>query len=450
MLPLLKRALPAAAASFMLATSPAVLAEQTQETESLNFIWIVADDLGYGDTGFNGSTEIPTPNMDRIADAGVAMTTAYVSAPVSGPSRAGFHTGRYQHRWGYEGNVGPQDPELRGTPTDIIMIQEYLKTQGYHTGMVGKFHDGKGEHFQPYNRGFDEYFGFNNGASAYWMQTNRNNLIYRNDQPVDGEPEYLTDAFGREAVDFIKRNHEKPFFLEVSFNAPHAPMTAPDDYMEKFEHLGNRQTLAAMISSMDDNIGRILDKLEKKGIADKTMIVLFSDNGGKWEHGGDNGPLRGEKGGTFEGAIRVPFAASLPGVIPAGTRSDTMISSLDLFPTTVKLAGGEIDPEWNLDGKDILPVLNGETTESPHDRLFWRYGDSWALREGEWKLVQHRREEAGLFNLAEDMGEENNLINEYPEKTRQMRQTWQEISEEVGAAAWGRFQGRTDRQMREG
>ncbi|KEQ13806.1 hypothetical protein GZ77_16140 [Endozoicomonas montiporae] len=166
--------------------------------------------------------------------------------------------------------------------------------------------------------------------------------------------------------------------------------------MKRFEHLGERQTLAAIISSMDDNIGLILDKLKKENLTDNTMVVLFSDNGGKFVHGGDNGPLRGEKAGAFEGAIRVPFAAKLPGKIKPGTRSDTMISALDLFPTTVKLAGGEIDPEWDLDGKDIMPVLSGETTESPHDTLFWRYGESWALRQGEWKLVQNRREKAGL------------------------------------------------------
>ena len=446
MLPFLKRTLPAVAAGFMLASSPAVLAEQTSDSEPLNFIWIVADDLGYGDTGFNGSTEIPTPNMDRIAVAGVNMTTAYVSAPVSGPSRAGFHTGRYQQSFGYEVNNGWDDPDLRGTPTDVIMIQEYLKEQGYRTGLVGKFHDGKGERFQPYNRGFDEYFGFNNGANSYWVRDNKNQLLHRNSEPVEREDEYLTDAFGREAVAFLKNNADKPFFLEVSFNAPHAPMTAPDDYMEKFEHLGHRQTLAAMISNMDDNIGRILDKLEKKGVADRTMIVLFSDNGGKFQHGGSNGPLRGEKGTTFEGALRVPFIAKLPDVIPAGTSSDTMISSLDLFPTTVKLAGGEIDPEWNLDGKDILPVLTGETTESPHDSLFWRYGDHWAYREGDWKLMQSRRE-TGLFNLAEDIGEENNLINVNPEKTRQMHQSWETLSEEIGPSAWGRHEGQTKRRF---
>ncbi|MET4693539.1 sulfatase-like hydrolase/transferase [Endozoicomonas lisbonensis] len=446
MIPFLKRTLPAAAAGLMLASSPVVLAEQAP----LNFIWIVADDLGYGDTGFNGSTEIPTPNMDRIADVGVVMSTAYVSAPISGPSRAGFHTGRYQHKWGYEALFfSSDDVEAHGTPTDVTMIQEYLKTQGYRTGLVGKFHDGKAEKHQPYNRGFDEYFGFNNGASSYWIGDNKNGLLHRNDQPVEREDAYLTDAFGRESVEFIQRNADKPFFLEVAFTAPHAPMSAPDDYLEKFEHLGERQKLAAMISSMDDNIGLILDTLDKKKLTDNTMVILFSDNGGKFVHGGDNGPLRGEKAGAFEGAIRVPFAASLPGVIPAGTRSDTMISALDLFPTTVKLAGGDIDPEWDLDGKDILPVLSGETKESPHDTLFWRYGESWALRQGEWKLVQNKRERAGLYNLADDIGEENNLIDEFPEKTRQMRQTWQELSKEFGGSEWGRYKGKTDRRMRE-
>ncbi|GAA4898609.1 sulfatase-like hydrolase/transferase [Ferrimonas pelagia] len=441
MLPSPKRALPWAIATTLLGTSAMA---QAEERDHLNFVWIVADDLGYGDTGFNGSTEILTPYMDQIAEAGVVMSTAYVSAPVCGPSRAGFHTGRYQHRFGYEGNGGRKCQDC-GTATNELMIQEYLQTQGYYTGLVGKFHDGKDEEFQPYNRGFDEYFGFNNGALGYWVEDNENGMLRRNATPVEREEEYLTDAFGRESVDFIRRNADKPFFLEVAFNAPHAPMQAPDEDMARFEHLGQRQTLAAMISNMDNNIGQILKELETQGVAHNTMIVLFADNGGKWEHGGSNGPLRGEKAGAFEGAIRIPFAAKLPEMIPTGTRSDTMISMLDLFPTTVKLAGGEIDPNWELDGKDILPVLSGQTSESPHQRLFWRYTDSWAIRDGDWKLVQNKKEDPGLFNLVEDIGEQNNLLRTMPEKAEELRQTWLEMSTELGPAGWGRFKGRIDR-----
>ncbi|GAA4880208.1 sulfatase-like hydrolase/transferase [Ferrimonas pelagia] len=428
-----------ACAGAMLVAAPHVVA---QDTPPVNFIWIVADDLGYGDTGFNGSTEILTPQMDRLADAGVSMATAYVSAPVCGPSRAGYHTGMYQHRFGHEDLVGNSN---MGTPTDVLMIQEYLKTLDYRTGLVGKFHDGKPEQYQPWNRGFDEYYGFNNGALTYWVGDNEEEYLYRNDQLVEHEARYLTDAFGQESVDFINRYADQPFFLEVAFTAPHAPMEATEPKLKAFEHLGDRQALAAMISSMDDNIGLILDALEERGIAEHTMVVLFSDNGGKFQHGGSNGVLRSQKATTFEGALRVPFAAKLPGVIPEGTRSDVMISALDLFPTTVKLAGGELDPEWTLDGKDILPVLSGESEVSPHDRLFWRFGAHWALRDGDWKLMRNPREGLFLFNLEEDISEEHNLIRQFPERAEEMRKTWDEMSEAVGPAAWGRFEGTTER-----
>ncbi|SHH30788.1 sulfatase-like hydrolase/transferase [Ferrimonas marina] len=419
-----------------------VLAPALAEPAPLNFIWIVADDLGYGDTGFNGSTQIPTPHMDRIAEAGIAMSSAYVSAPVCGPSRAGYHTGMYQHRFGHEGLVGNSG---LGTPTDVLMIQEHLQTLGYHTGLVGKFHDGKAEQYQPWNRGFDEYYGFNNGALTYWVGDNEEQLLYRNDTLVEREDRYLTDAFGEEAVDFIARNAESPFFLEVAFTAPHAPMEATEQKLAEFEHLGERQVVAAMISSMDDAIGDILDELETQGIAHQTMVVLFSDNGGKLSNQADNGPLRDQKATTFEGALRVPFAAALPGVIPAKQRSDVMISALDLFPTTVLLAGGELLPDWTLDGKDILPVLTGASQVSPHDQLFWRYNNHWALRDGDWKLMRSGRHPMMLFNLADDIGEQDNRSEQQPARVKQLREQWNRTSAELGPAAWGPYKGEVER-----
>ncbi|MBK1790887.1 sulfatase-like hydrolase/transferase [Persicirhabdus sediminis] len=433
------------ATALALSSLPVLSASTSAAAEKPNFIWIVADDLGYGDTGFNGSTEIPTPNIDRIANDGVNMTCAYVSAPVCGPSRAGYHTGRYQQSFGHEGNVGGSDKN-NGTPTDVIMIQEYLQTLGYHTGLMGKWHDGKAQKFFPYNRGFDEFFGFNNGASSYWIKNNPKKMLLRNDQPVESENEYLTDAIGREAVDFINRNHDKPFFLEVAFNAPHAPMSAKDEDLELFKDLGHRQTIAAMIHCMDVNIGKILDALETHNIADNTMVVVFSDNGGKLEHGGTNGHLRGEKAGTYEGGMRVPFAAKLTGTIPAGSKSDVPIISLDLFPTIALLAGGEIKDEWKLDGKNIIDVLSSKSQKPPHQTFFWRYGPSWAIRHGDMKLVRALTgEPIGLFNLAKDPSEKNNLIEQNPEVAETLRKQWNDTSREIGPPAWGRFKGKIER-----
>jgi arylsulfatase A-like enzyme len=406
---------------------------------------IVADDLGYGDTGYMGSPDFPTPNIDSIANSGIAMTCGYVSAPVCGPSRAGFHTGRYQQRFGHEGNVGGKG-DTNGTPVKELMIGDALKKLGYTTGLIGKFHDGKNKKFWPHNRGFDEFFGFNNGAMAYWIKGGKKQ-IFRNDTWIKNEPAYLTDAFGREAVSFIERYKNKPFFLEIAFNSVHAPMTAKEEDLEQFKHLDEkRRKLVAMGHCMDVNIGKVLDALRRHDLEENTLIVFFSDNGGKTLHTGSNGKLRGEKGGTFEGGIRVPFCAQWKGVIPAGQTSDVPIISLDLFPTFVHAAGGKVDPKWKLDGKDILPLLTGRTQEPPHDTFFWRYGDKWAIRHKNWKLVRNgAKAELGLFDLEADPYEKENQADKYPERTRDLRKKWDTMSEKIGPPAWGRFKGKTDR-----
>jgi len=410
-----------------------------------NIVMIVADDLGYGETGFMGSTDFPTPNIDSIAKNGITLTCGYVSAPVCGPSRAGYHTGRYQQRFGHEGNVGGKGDQ-NGTPTDILMIGEYLQKQGYATGLVGKYHDGKHQKFWPHNRGFDEFFGFNNGAMAYWIKDGTEK-IFRNGTPVESEPEYLTDAFGREAVAFIERHKDKPFFLELAFNSVHAPMTAKDGDLATFQHLDEkRRKLVAMGHCMDVNIGKVLDTLRKHGLEEDTLIVFFSDNGGKLEHTGNNGMLRGTKGDTYEGGIRVPFCAQWKRRIPAGQTCDVPIISLDLFPTFVHATGGKVDPKWQFDGKNILPLLEGKTREPPHETFFWRYSDRWAIRQKKWKLLRSgAKGDLGLFDLEADPSEKNNLAEKYPERARDLRKKWDSMSKEIGPPAWGRFEGKTDR-----
>lgn len=413
--------------------------------EKPNIILIVADDLGYGEPGYMGSTDLPTPNIDSIAQNGIALTSGYSSCPVCGPSRAGLHTGRYQQRFGHEGNVGGKG-ETNGTPVDELMIGDALKKLGYTTGLVGKFHDGKADKFRPHNRGFDEFYGFNNGAMAYRIKGDKKQ-IFRNDEWITNEPDYLTDAFGREAVAFIERHKDKPFFLEIAFNAVHAPMSAKEEDLRKFQHLEEkRRKLVAMGHCMDENIGKVLTALRKHGLYDNTLIVFISDNGGKIEHTGNNGILRGEKGGTFEGGIRIPFCAQWNGVIPAGQTSDVPVISLDLFPTFIHAAGGKVSNDWNLDGESILPLLAGRTAEPPHETLFWRYGDKWAIRHGDWKLMRSgEKAELGLFNLKADPAEKTNLADQYPERASNLRKKWDAMSRELGPPAWGKYKGRTDR-----
>jgi arylsulfatase A-like enzyme len=431
-------------AASMALTCGSVLPGLAKEKSKPNIVMIVADDLGYGEPGYMGSKDFPTPNIDSIANNGIALTSGYVSAPVCGPSRAGFHTGRYQQRFGHEGNVGGKG-DTNGTPIDQLMVGDALKKLGYTTGLVGKFHDGKHNKFWPHNRGFDEFFGFNNGAMAYWVD-GKEDRIFRNGKSVN-EAEYLTDAFGREAVSFIERHKSKPFFLEIAFNSVHAPMTAKDEDLEAFKHLDEkRRKLVAMGHCMDTNIGKVLDALRKYNLEENTLIVFFSDNGGKTLHTGNNGMLRGEKGGTFEGGIRVPFCAQWKNIIPAGQTSDVPVISLDWFPTFVHAGGGKVDPKWHLDGKNILPLLAGRTTEPPHETLFWRYGDRWAIRHKNWKLVRNgAKDELGLFDLENDISEKNNLADKHPERVRDLRKKWDSMSEEIGPAAWGRYKGKTDR-----
>ena len=409
-----------------------------------NIVMIVADDLGYGEPGYMGSIDHPTPNIDSIAQNGIAMTCGYVSAPVCGPSRAGYHTGCYQQRFGHEGNVGGDDPK-NGTPVNQIMIGEALQKLGYKTGLVGKYHDGKNKKYWPHNRGFNEFFGFNNGAMAYRVD-GMSNRIFRDGDSVN-ESEYLTDAFGREAVSFIERHKNTPFFLELAFNSVHAPMTAKDEDLKKFQHLDEkRRKLVAMGHCMDVNVGKVLDTLRKHGLEENTLIVFFSDNGGKIEHSGKNGMLRGEKGQTYEGGIRVPFCAQWKRVIPAGQTCDIPVISLDLFPTFVHSAGGKVSKHWKLDGKNILPLLAGKSTEPPHETFFWRYSDRWAIRNKNWKLLRTgTKGELGLFDLKDDPYEKSNLANKYPERVRDLRKQWETMSHEIGPSAWGRFKGKTNR-----
>lgn len=379
-----------------------------------NIIVILADDMGYADAGFNGCKDIPTPHLDSMAKNGIRFSAGYVTAPQCAPSRAAFLMGLDQNRIGCENN----------NVTDIAGLSEgatfadHMRAAGYHTGMVGKWHLGTAPGQQPLDRGFDEYFGFLRGSSWYLPRAGQKSIAQilegRKPVPVGG---HLTDAFGERAVRFITENQAKPFFLYLAFNAPHSPYEAPAEEIAKFAHITDtkRRTYAAMVAVMDRNIGRVLAALKTAQLERNTLVVFLSDNGGPGDGYSNNKPLRGWKGETFEGGIRVPFVMQWPGTIKPGQTVDLPVSSLDLLPTALGMAGQPVPP--SLDGKNLLPALRGEAA-FPSRTLAWRFvfgpavaKSPWAIRDGNWKLVQGSAasSEVQLFDLSQDASEANNL-----------------------------------------
>jgi len=403
--------------------------KQEKTGEQPNVIIILTDDQGYADVGFNGCRDIPTPNIDRIAGNGVKFTSGYVSYAVCGPSRAGLMTGRYQERFGFGRNplFTPNDPD-QGLPLSEETLASALDKAGYQTMAIGKWHLGAHESLRPLKRGFDEFFGFLTGGHQYfpelWTLEDISEVtsqfeayktkLLQNNTRVD-EREYLTDALSREAVRFVERNTENPFFLYLAYNAPHGPLQATEKYLNRFSHIEGkkRRTYAAMVSAVDDGVGVLLDKLEELEIHENTMIFFLSDNGGPYKSNGSiNFPLREGKGSLYEGGIRVPFAMQWPGVISPGQVYDKPIISLDIFATVAEYARTE--PEKELDGINIVPYLLGQEEGSPHDYLSWRIFDSesYAVRYGDLKLVNMNGTQNELYNLTEDIQERYELGHE--------------------------------------
>ena len=399
-----------------------------------NILFIVGDDMGYADVGFQGCKDILTPNLDALAASGVRFTNGYVSGPYCSPTRAGLMTGRYQQRYNHEFNpTGRQGLALTETT-----IANRLKAAGYATGLVGKWHLGGLPEQHPQKRGFDEFFGFLGGAHSYVAPAG----ILRGTEPIS-ELDYTTDAFGREAVAFIERHKAEPWFLYLAFNAVHTPMQATDDRLAKFTGIADktRHTYDAMMLAMDDNVGLVLRKLADSGLDKNTFIIFISDNGGPTMkgvtvNGSINAPLRGSKRTTLEGGIHVPFIVSWPGRLKPGTYEQPAIQ-LDLTATALAVAGVAVQPEWNLDGVNLLPFLNGEKSGSPHDALYWRFGDQMAIRFGDYKLVRYDSNAdsntgarnqpvtaAKLYNLAADIGETKDLSSAMPDKFKELQTKW--------------------------
>jgi arylsulfatase A-like enzyme len=448
-----------------------------------NIVVLLADDLGYGETGCQGNTEIPTPHIDSIASSGVRFTQGYVTAPFCSASRAGLLTGRYQTRFGYEFNpIGAKNEEPgAGLPTGEKTLADVLVNSGYVTGLVGKWHLGGTAPYNPIRRGFDEFFGFLHeghyfvappyahattwmrrkvlpgGGSGRWTASDgrtiysthmgytepdydADNPIYRGGQPVV-ENEYLTDAFTREAVDFIDRNADRPFFLYLAYNAVHSPLQGADPYMEKFAGIPDiqRRIFAAMLANLDDSVGTVLMKLREEELENDTIVFFLSDNGGPTrELTSSNLPLRGEKGSMYEGGLRVPFMVQWPGEIPAGKVYSAPVSSLDIFATATAVGRSAWPPEKQ-DGVNLIPYLQGTHTKRPHEELFWRTGNRSAIRVGDWKLVGNRRQKSTvseLFDLGSDFAEKTNLAEAQPDRLRKMNAAWERWNRQMIEPVW--------------
>jgi arylsulfatase A-like enzyme len=384
-----------------------------------NIVFIMADDLGYADLSCNGRRDYSTPNIDRIAERGVRLTQAYANSAVCSATRLALITGRYQYRL----PLGLEEPLAGktdvGLPPEHPSLPMLLRNSGYGTILIGKWHLGMPPKFGPSQSGYDHFWGIRSGAIDYYSHKNPRGEddLWDNDATIH-QPGYLTDLLGDRAVNAIEEyaRQEQRFLLSLHFNAPHWPWEAPGDQAvsERLEgtrlrHFdgGNQKTYARMVQAMDRQIGRVLQTLDVSGLADNTIIVFTSDNGG--ERFSDTWPFTGVKTELLEGGLRVPALVCWPARIPAGQVNDQVAITMDWFPTLLAAAGTAPHPEYPPDGFDLLPFLTGQTETMPR-RLFWRYKTNAqrAARDGDFKYLKIR-ENTFLFNVVEDPRERANL-----------------------------------------
>ena len=448
-----------------------------------NIVLIVSDDQGYRDLGCFGSKEILTPQLDRLAKEGMKLTQFYVTWPACTPSRGSLLTGRYPQRngiydmirneapdYGYQYKPGEYEAtfeRIGGMDTREVLLPAMLKKAGYVSGIFGKWDLGVHKRFLPLARGFDDFYGFvNTGIDYYTHERYGVPSMYRNNSPtIADKGTYCTDLFEREAVRFLKANHRKPFFLYLPFNAPHGASNldpairtgaqAPEKFKELYPKLqaqagteqrkrsrygdklytvpnraARRLEFVGSVTAMDAAIGRVLGLLDQYNIADNTLVIFFSDNGG----GGasDNTPLRGGKGQMFEGGLRVPCIIRWPGRVPAGKTSDAFLTTLEIFPTLLQASDVKPPQDIIFDGFDLLPVLQGKTP-SPRNAMFWQRRHDVGARVGDWKWVDSNRG-IGLFNLKTDIGEKQDLSATHPGKLAELKQHFAHWKKQMDAA----------------
>jgi arylsulfatase A-like enzyme len=401
------------------------LAIRAGEPARPNILLIVSDDHGFADVGFNGCTDIPTPQLDRLARGGMICNNGYVTHPFCSPTRAALMTGRYQHRFGHENNpyYDPND-HREGLPTSQRLLPELMRSAGYVTGWIGKWHLGATPEFRPQQRGFAETFGFIGGGHRYLNWTVNAAVEYTAPIERNGRAEemteHLTTAFGREAAAFVRRHDTQPWFLYLAFNAPHTPHEPTPERLARFAAIADpkRRAYAAQVSLLDDAIGATLEALRTSGQEGRTLVFFFSDNGGPITvNGSRNTPFRDGKGSVYEGGVHVPFIVSWPGTVPAGKRYEQAVSSLDVFATSLARAGVPMPTDRKYDSVDLLPYLKGTRSGSPHDHLFWRaQRGQWAVRASadSSKVVRQAGQPDELYRLVRDPGEASNLATTEP------------------------------------
>lgn len=447
--------------------------EENSTNQRPNILLITVDDLGMADCSLYGEGDVETPNIDRLGKEGIVFENAYVTSPVCAPSRAALMTGRYQHRFGFEytmhdrylrnrleflgfrlfvnsypwkpkwaDNVPDRDAvDQQGLPTSEITLAEVLKKSGYQTGIVGKWHLGWSIEKRPSAFGFDEQYGFFHSHSLYapegspgivdqkiendwtdphiWSgQRNGAHAIHRNYQIIV-EKDYLTNRITEESIEYIERHKSAPFFLWISYNAPHTPLQAPKKYVDQYQHIKDpvKRVYRAMIHNLDDNIGRLADYLAATKLDTNTLVIFISDNGGaEYTHTTDNGRYEGGKNTQFEGGIKVPMIIRWTGKLPAGKRYRPMVSSLDVFPTSIRAAEA-LSPETRpIDGVNLLPFLLDSLPGNPHEYLHWKRGQSMAIRTNQWKLmINDHSGDTLLYNLDGNRFEDPDESSHYPE-----------------------------------
>lgn len=413
-----------------------------------NIVYLLADDLGWGDVGFHGS-EIKTPNIDKLAASGVKLDSFYV-LPVCTPTRSALMTGRYPIRYGRQYNVIRPGSQF-GLSLDERLLPQALRDAGYATSLCGKWHLGDFQpEYLPMARGFEHQFGFCAHGEKFTHFPKGDSGLMRDQQPIREEG-YLTHMTAKEAIHAIEQcDTAKPLFLYVAFNAVHNPLQCPPEYIKPYESLGEMRSIyAGMTAAMDEQIGKILAAIDQSGMRDNTLIIFHSDNGGLTTKGkiASNAPLRAGKGSLYEGGVRVAACASWPGHLPAGKVIEEPLHVTDWYPTLQKLAGASLEQKQPLDGRDIWPVL-AEGKPSPHDTILLNtVGRSGAIRAGDWKLVRNGKwddnedsgeklsredkqkqrlarrdapDEMELFNLAQDRSEQTNLAEQHPDKVREL------------------------------
>lgn len=420
-----------------------------------NILLIVSDDQGYHDLGCCGSDEVKTPHLDRLAAEGVRLTDFYVTWPACTPSRGSLLTGRYPLRNGtydmfrndkvdYDYLYPPDEyavswEMIGGMDTREVLIPKVLGRAGYVNGIFGKWDLGQLHRFLPLQRGFDEFYGFVNTGIDYWTHERYGvpSMRRNNARTDEDKGTYATDLFAREALRFIRDHKDLPFCCYVPFNAPHAAsnlarprpgVQAPIEYIR--EHYGSydpkeahtrearRKRYMAAVTYADEQIGKMLDLLDKQGLADNTLVIFLSDNGGSGI--ADNAPLRGGKSQMWEGGLRVPCIVRWPSRIPAGSVCREFLTSLEIFPTLVEAGGGRIPDGVILDGFDMAPVLGGKQ-KSPRSEMFWERRGDRAARVGNWKWLESARG-SGLFDLAEDIGEQHDVSRQKPDVLHRVKE----------------------------